>query len=49
MIKILEYGYTAQCDYSLSEKECFFWKDATNLMEGEYLSWYEVGQLLGGN
>lgn len=49
MVKILEYGYTDWNDYSLSKKQCIYWKDADDGTECEWMSWYEVGQILGGN
>lgn len=49
MFKVLVYGYTSWCKYTSVEKQLIFYPDANNQMVGEYMSWYEFGQLMGGN
>lgn len=49
MIKVLEYGYTDDCQYTLAEKQVVVWPSLKDTTQIEYMSWYEFGQLMGGN
>jgi hypothetical protein len=49
MIKVLEYSYTDWCQYTLAEKELIVWPEPNDKTVIEYMSWYEFGQLMGGN